>query len=294
MNKLYLILRFLSSQQGMGVRAAMSMFSIDDPNLIKFTQELITKSPSLVEYILNNRNEAELILNEAWENWQDNNPTDYRNSLEEFIDYIYLNKTIKTLWYPACGSDLRVLHHTSTNNISVSNDFFILSDIANYNENVNEIISREGFRIAYSDSGTFYFYNPNLQENIPYNYLVLEFDNGYIKFERKCLILWEISNENLIDVFSQIPNFKLETLFVKRCNDELIFDQVRATLDRFSCRYYINSFYSLGLISNKLHEEVVSFSRNQNLLLRAINGYEGVGSNNTDSLEFVFTFERVE
>jgi hypothetical protein len=289
MNKLFPILKFLSKPIW-DERLCRQYFPDVNPDLIKFSQELIKNSPRLVEHILKNKNEGQLILDEAWENWHHNNPVEDKNSLAKFIDDIFPDKTIKTLWYPACGYDLRVLHHTSTNNISVSNDFFILSDSGNYSETINDIIINEGFNVVYRDSGTFYFSDPNLQENVPYTYLVLKFDNGYIQFERKCLMLWDIANEDLMPIFSKIPNFKLETLFVKRYADELVVHQVKATLDQFSCRYYMNSFGSRGVFSEGIYNEVMEFGRNQGIQLKAISGYEGMGNNNPQSLEFVFTF----
>jgi hypothetical protein len=160
----------------------------------------------------------------------------------------------------------------------------------NYDETINDVIRNEGFNVIHRDSGTFYFSHPDLQENVTYTYLVLKFDNGYIQFERKCLFLWQIPNEDVLQIFFKIPNFKLETLFVKRYNDDFVVDKVRATLDQFSCRYYINSFYTYGMLSNAKYNEVIEFGKAQGLQLKAISGYGGVGNNNPDSLEFVFTF----
>lgn len=286
MDKLFPILKFLSIPIG-DERFCRQNFPEVNFNLIKFSQELIKNSPLLVEYILKNKNEGQIILYEAWENWRHNNPIEDKNSLAKFIDDIFPDKTQRTLWYPACGVDLRVLHHPSTNNISVSNDFFILSDIMNYDETLNDVIRNKGFNVTHRHSGTFYFSDPDLQENVNYTYLVLKFDNGYIKFNRKCLMLWEISNENLITIFSKIYNFKLETLFVRMFADELVVNQVRDTLDKFNCRYYIKSF---GNISQQMYNQVMEFGRSQELQLKAINGYESVGKENLDPIDFVYTF----
>jgi hypothetical protein len=289
MNQLFLILKFLSIPVG-DERLCRQNFPGVNPNLIKFSLELIKNSPKLVEHILENKNDGQLILEEALENWKHHNPEEDKSSLSKFIDIIFPDKIQKILWYPACGEDLKVLHHPSTNNISVSNDFFILSDIMNYDETINDVIRNEGFNVIHRDSGTFYFSHPDLQENVTYTYLVLKFDNGYIQFERKCLFLWQIPNEDVLQIFFKIPNFKLETLFVKRYNDDFVVDKVRATLDQFSCRYYINSFYTYGMLSNAKYNEVIEFGKAQGLQLKAISGYGGVGNNNPDSLEFVFTF----
>jgi hypothetical protein len=289
MNQLFLILKFLSIPVG-DERFCRQNFPDVNPNLIKFSLELIKNSPKLVEHILENKNEGQLILDEAWENWHLNSPTEDKNSLAKFIDGIFPNKIPKILWYPACGVDLRVLNHPPTNNISVTNDFFILSDIMDNDKTINDEIRSRGFNVMHSDNGTFYFSDPDLQKNVNYTYLVLKFDDGYIQFERKCLFLWKIPNEDVFQIFSKIPNFKLETLFVKRYNDDLVVDKVRATLDQFSCRYYINSFGSSGVLSERMYNEVIEFGRTQGLQLKAISGYGGVGNNNPDSLEFVFTF----
>lgn len=289
MNQLFLILKFLSIPIA-DERLCRHNFPDVNPKLIKFSQELIKNSPRLVEHILENKNDGQLILEEAWENWKHHNPKEDKSSLAKFIDNIFPDKTIKTLWYPACGVDLRVLHHPSTNNISVTNDFFILSDIMDNDKTINDEIRNRGFNVMHRDSGTFYFSHPDLQENVNYTYLVLKFDDGYIQFERKCLFLWKIPNEDVFQIFSKIPNFKLETLFVKRYNDDFVVDKVRATLNQFSCRYYINSFYTYGMLSNDKYNEVIEFGRAQGLQLKAISGYGGVGNNNPDSLEFVFTF----
>jgi hypothetical protein len=64
-------------------------------------------------------------------------------------------------------------------------------------------------------------------------------------------------------------------------------------MQTFNTRYYINSFYSSGLIIDQRYQEAINFASDQNLYLRAINGYEGVGTDDVNVLDFVYTFERV-
>ncbi len=198
-------------------------------------------------------------------------------------------KPLKLLWYPACGYDFRVLHHSSTNNISIQSEFFILSDLNNWDNEFDNIIEQEGFNIQESEKIIF----DDLPEEVECYYKTIHFENGYINFTKRLLLIWNISNERLIKIFQEIEDFKLETIFLKRHNDVQLTDNISEIMQQFSTRYYINSFYSCGLINNQLYQHAIDFARDQNLYLRAINGYQGVGKSEANSLEFVFTFERV-
>jgi len=119
-------------------------------------------------------------------------------------------KPLKLLWYPACGYDFRILHHPSTNNVSVQSDFFILSDLNNWNNEFNNIIEQEGFSILDSVKINF----DDLPEEVECYYIKIHFDNGHINFTKRLLLIWNISNERLINIFQEILDFKLETIFL--------------------------------------------------------------------------------
>ena len=121
----------------------------------------------------------------------------------------------------------------------------------------------------------------------------IHFDNGHINFTKRLLLIWNISNERLINIFQEIEDFKLETIFLKRHNDAQLTENISVIMQQFKTRYYINSFYSSGLISNQLYQEALGFASDQNLFLRAINGYVGIGNSEPNALVFVFTFERI-
>ena len=182
-----------------------------------------------------------------------------------------------------------MLHHSSTNNISIQSEFFILSDLNNWDNEFDNIIEQEGFNIQESEKISF----DDLPEEVECYYKTIHFENGYINFTKRLLLIWNISNERLINIFQEIEDFKLETIFLKRHNDVQLTDNISVIMQQFSTRYYINSFYSCGLINNQLYQHAIDFARDQNLYLRAINGYHGVGKSEANSLEFVFTFERL-
>ena len=196
---------------------------------------------------------------------------------------------LKLLWYPACGYDFRVLHHPSTNNVTVQSDFFILSDLNNWDNELNNLIEQEGFSILESEKINF----ADFPEEVECYYKTIHFDNGHINFTKRLLLIWNISNERLINIFQEIEDFKLETIFLKRHNDAQLTENISVIMQQFKTRYYINSFYSSGLISNQLYQEALGFASDQNLFLRAINGYVGIGNSEPNALEFVFTFERI-
>jgi hypothetical protein len=210
-------------------------------------------------------------------------------SIQNLSKGVGIFKPLKLLWYPACGWDFRVLHHSSTNNISVQSDFFILSDLNNWNDKFDNIITQEGFIIQESEQMIF----EDLPEDAECYYKTIHFDNGHINFTKRFLLIWNISNERLIDIFRKIEDFKLETIFLRRQNEPQLTDQISLIMQTFNTRYYINSFYSSGLIIDQRYQEAINFARDQNLYLRAINGYEGVGAYDVNVLDFVFTFERV-
>lgn len=90
-------------------------------------------------------------------------------------------KPLKLLWYPACGYDFRVLHHSCTNNISVQSDFFILSDLNCWENEFNIIINQEGFNIQESEKINF----QDLPEDSECYYKTIRFNNGHVNFTKK-------------------------------------------------------------------------------------------------------------
>ncbi len=212
------------------------------------------------------------------------------NSLQNLSIGLKNFNPLKLLWYPACGSDFRVLHHIVTNNISVKNDFFILSDMNNHEADVLNTIAESNYFHLEEDILINFSDLPN---NVSCTYKEIRFDNGEINIVKKCFMIWGITNQELYDIFSQVEGFRLETIFIKRCNDPIITENVRTLMDMFQCRYYINTFYQSGVLDQTSYNVALQFADNSKLLLRSISAYSGVGYSEINRLEFAFTFDNL-
>ncbi len=217
-----------------------------------------------------------------------------RNSLLNTLQNLSIGlnnfNSMKLLWYPACGNDFRVLHHIVSNNIYVENDFFILSDMNNFEDDVLNTIAENNF---FDIKENILINFPDLPNNVNCTYKEIKFHNGYNSVVKKCLMIWGITNQELYEIFSRVVEFKLETIFVKRCNDPIITENIKNLMNMFQCRYYINTFYQSGTLDQNSYNVALQFADNSNLLLRSISAYSGVSHREINQLEFAFTFENV-
>jgi hypothetical protein len=197
-------------------------------------------------------------------------------------------KSKKILWYPACGSDFRVLHHPVCNNVSINNDICILNDTSNYEEDVyNEINNNPNFECI----NNFEIKFPDLPANFKCYYKTIVFDNGYIRYSKDVLFLWGVSFEQLLEMFTSNSS-KIHTIFIKRFNNIRIDEDISNTMDILSTKYYINDFKHHGFPKSDEYTQKLIFARNNNLKLRQYSSYENFGQENLEMMQNVFVFER--
>ncbi len=197
-------------------------------------------------------------------------------------------KSRKILWYPACGSDFRVLHHPVCNNVSINNDICILNDTSNYEEEVhNEINNNPNFECI----NNFEIKFPDLPTNFKCYCKTIVFDNGYIRSKKDVLFLWGVSFEQLLEIFTSNSS-KIDTIFIKRFNDIRIEEDISNTMGNLNTKYYINNFYKFGYATAEDYKEILIFARNNNLKLRQYSSYENFGQENLEIMQNVFVLER--
>jgi len=194
-------------------------------------------------------------------------------------------KPLKLLWYPACGSDFRVLHHSVTNNISVQSDFFIFNDLNDFEDEMLLCTLDAGFSTEEYVEIQF----PDLP-NVLCIYKSILFQKNDIKFIKKGLFLWGLDTHELFTKFV-VAKIKIESIFIKRSAHQIFEEGLQKTMRLLNTRYFINSFYHSGINSAQYHE-ALNFAREKNLLLCLHSCYENIGNKNVDNLEYVFVFEK--
>jgi hypothetical protein len=197
-------------------------------------------------------------------------------------------KSKKILWYPACGSDFRVLHHPVCNNVSINNDIFILNDTGNYEEDIIDNINNNP---NFKCKNNFEIKFPDLPANFKCYYKTIIFDNGYIRSSKDVLFLWGVSFEQLLEMFTSNSS-KIHTIFIKRFNDIRIDEDISNTMENLNTKYYINNFKKFGYATAEDYKEILIFARNNNLKLRQYSSYENFGQENLEMMQNVFVFER--
>jgi len=196
-----------------------------------------------------------------------------------------LNGAAKVLWYPACGNDFRVLHHPATNNVSIHNDLFILSDLKSYEEEVDDILDGKDFHVM--ENVSLHFRD---LLGVKCNFKSIMFQNEYLNIRRDCLFIWGIGNEDLFSQFKE-SGFDIHTLFVKRRYERFLYEDVSSTMDVLNSRFYINSFHHFGVDGDHI-KEAMSFAQTAGIKLRLHTSYQGMGRYDLNPAEYVYVFEK--
>jgi len=210
-----------------------------------------------------------------------------------FVDTIRLLSTgtntlspSRILWYPGCGDDFRVLHHPVTNNLSINPNFFIFNDQQNYEAEILALTNNNPNFECTSYQLNF----PDLPFWTQCYYKRFIFNNGYVREIKKVIFLWNMPFDQILDILLQNESI-IETIFIKRFNDDRIEENISNTMNQLNTKYYINSFYQTGFSSAEYYENRRVFAENNNLRLCQYSSYSNFGNQDINSVENVFVFE---
>lgn len=155
------------------------------------------------------------------------------------INLMFLIKKNQTMWYPACGNDLRPVHHVAFNNLYINPRFLILNDVdPNLDLSVLERIP--GVTVIAS--------NTNLLMEVKVTAVKFYVEHNNVK-HIKHVLFFPISN---IEMYKFLLKYKIQPLTVMlHCLNDGFRQMEISWLEAFrtlNVRYcYTDNWYNLSL-----------------------------------------------